>query len=77
MSCSVISENINIVMDSQATMPDRSPITGSALQNPDISRANLGAILRRKTRRSPKKAQNLFWTAFTAYHAEQHANCND
>ena len=77
MSCSVISDKINIVLDSQADIPQRSLASGSALQNPDLSRAKLGAILRKRPRSSPKKAHNLFWSAFTAYHADQCANCNE
>ena len=77
MSCSVISDKINIVLDSQADTPASGILAGSALQNPDLSRAKLGAILRKRPRSSPKKAQNLFWSAFTAYHADQCANCNE
>jgi hypothetical protein len=77
MSCSVFSDKINIVMDSQVDTPVPGLAAGSALQNPDLSRAKLGAILRQRPRSSPKKAHNLFWSAFTAYHADQCANCNE
>lgn len=78
MSCSVISDKINIVMDAQVE-GGKGPLTGSALQNPDISRAQLGAMLRRRARTtsSPKSARKTFWTAFTNFHAEQCANCNE
>ncbi|HTK85436.1 MAG TPA: hypothetical protein VL625_10160 [Patescibacteria group bacterium] len=78
MSCSVISDKINIVMDNQVE-GGKGPLTGSALQNPDISRAQLGAMLRRRARTasSPKSARKTFWTAFTNFHAEQCANCNE
>ena len=77
MSCSVISDQINIVMDSRAENQPELSTGGSALQNPDLSRAKLGAMLRRKPRTSQKKTRNTFWSAFIACHAEQHANSND
>jgi hypothetical protein len=79
MSCSVISDKINIVMDSQIAEQARPLTGGSALQNPDLSRAKLGAMLRKRSRASasPKSSRKTFWTAFTNFHADQHANCND
>lgn len=78
MSCSVISDKINIVMETPAE-ERTAPLTGSALQNPDISRARLGAMLRRGARAtaSPRTTRKTFWTTFVNFHAEQHANCNE
>jgi hypothetical protein len=76
MTCSVISENINIVVDNTAEI-DRAPLTGSALQNSDINRAQLGTLLRRQVRSSASSTRRVFWSSFMSCYITQHANSND
>lgn len=81
MGFSVISDNIKIVVntDAGAEKAARTPVTyRSALQNPEISRIQLAALLRRKLRNPPKSAQNgkNFWNRFMAGYKSAHANTN-
>ena len=49
----------------------------SALQNPDLSRAQLSTMLRKAARKqTSKKAQNTYWNAFMSSYVTQNANSN-
>ena len=49
----------------------------SALQNPDLSRAQLAALLRRAARRQDsEKSQKTYWSAFMTQYVTRNANCN-
>ena len=55
---------------------------GSALQRPDLRRAELAAMLRRvlkkqASRKSSRNARNREWAVFMTGHAAQSANNND
>lgn len=74
MTCSIIGNNVQVLMPSQN---DTAPVTGSALQNPDLSRAQLGALLRRKSPTiSQKSTQRTFWSSFMAQVVASNANSN-
>lgn len=50
---------------------------GSALQNPDLSRAELAALLRKGQRnRESAKARKTYWDAFLASYLTRNANTN-
>ena len=79
MTVSVLSENINIVMNQcvnreAASKPDLG--IGSSLQNPDISRVQLSAILRQRTTEGAKKAAKFFWSSFGNIYEGNSANTN-
>lgn len=78
MGCTVTSETIEILMNSRKN-PRRAPMAAhrSALQNPDLSRAQLAALLRRgaASGRTEGRRKSL-WTAFTDRHLGRHANSN-
>ena len=79
MSCSVISEDIKIVMNSSIKQEKPRPRANysSALQNPDISRVQLAALLRRRNPAGGEnKSRRTFWSAFMANVVDSHANGN-
>ena len=81
MGCSVIiNGNARVFVDT-ATVRNSvraSGFSASALQNPDISRAQLAAMLRKKSRTMiPGKAGRNFWNAFLVNCADAPANAND
>lgn len=49
----------------------------SALQNPDLSRAQLASVMRRSLRgQQSRKAQETYWSAFMASYISRNANGN-
>lgn len=76
MGCTITSDKVEILMNNNGLSKNR-PITGyrSALQNPDLHRAQLAALLRRGE--GGRKRRNSLWSSFTNRHLGRHANCND
>jgi hypothetical protein len=77
MGCSVFSEDIKILLDAGQTGITAPAAYGSALQNPDISKVQLAAMLRRRVRPSVSKTRKTFWSSFMDRYVLQHANSND
>ena len=79
MGCTVTSETIEILMNNREQQV-RAPLTGyrSALQNPDVSRAQLAALLRRTAAESAVQGRRKnLWSSFTDRHLGRYANSND
>jgi hypothetical protein len=75
MSCSVFSDKIKILLNTISDDGQPRDFRRSALQSPDISRAELASLLRRKAdpaRR--KKTGETFWDGFMSNYIAQHAN---
>jgi hypothetical protein len=76
MTCSVFSENAPIVLAIGNGNGDQStPAPRSALQNPDVSRFHLTAMLRRQSRAARPDSRH-FWSALMTRCIEQSANAN-
>lgn len=74
MVCSVLSENVKILMNEKDAA--KTSYRGSALQSPDISRAELAAMLRRAMRTQSPQHRQSYWTAFMDGYKAQTANSN-
>lgn len=75
MNCSVYSDTSGIIV-ATGTKNESLPVTGSALQTPDVSHSHLTALLRRKAKTAPKSAGRTFWASFLNHYRSQHANTN-
>lgn len=75
MVCSVLCESVKVIMNEWDN--SKNPAAqGSALQSPDLSRAQLAAMLRRATRSHSPQYRQAYWTAFMDGYRSQHANGN-
>ncbi len=88
MSLSIVSDRIRVLMEHTDTRlhmmlaDDESTEiwtagSGSALQNPDLSRAQLAALLRGGARKEAQKANKTCWNALIENCASRSANSND
>lgn len=77
MACTITSDKIEILMNNK-DLTNRAPLTGyrSALQNPDLSRVQLAALLRRNDRPGERRKRKNLWSSFTDNQLGQHANSN-
>lgn len=74
MVCSVLSEKVKILMNEKDAVKNAG--SGSALQSPDISRAELAAMLRRAMRTQSPQHRQSYWMAFMDGYKAQTANSN-
>lgn len=75
MVCSVLCDSVKILMNERDGAKNPAG-RGSALQSPDLSRAQLAAMLRRATRSHSPQYREAYWTAFMDGYRSQHANGN-
>ena len=72
----ITTNTVTIMMDRDASSPATNQ-GGSALQNPDLSRAALASMLRRGGKpASGTKQKAVFWSSFLSYYATSCANSN-
>ena len=78
MGCAVISDKIGIILNMGLSGSALAgPLTRSALQNPDISRVQLAALLRRRAENAASdQTRKIFWSAFMATQSASPANGN-
>ena len=84
MSCTVFSNDFEIIFDKSDSKSNGYTLSGqratnyrSALQNPDMNRLNLAAILRKKDGLHHSKEQKHFWHNFQSNQIQAHANANE
>ena len=75
MAMAIFGNEISIQPAGSNHNPENTGGSRSALQNSDINRAELGALLRRHEKNTPRGARG-FWQGFMAAQAASCANSN-
>ena len=91
MYCSIVNGRVQLFLQDSGTSismsagsgaaedgDDGAGLSHSALQRPEVSRAQLAALLRKVLKKQKSgKSQQTYWTAFLTNYVRQNANSND
>ncbi|MBU0800398.1 MAG: hypothetical protein KKA05_05275 [Alphaproteobacteria bacterium] len=76
MSCSIINRTTQTTIGRNGEVVEKSNKSGSALQNPDISRMTLNALMRNQMRVKQGTARS-FWSHFMTRNASANTNTTE